>query len=65
MIIVPSRIVDPIVIGTPGKLIDMITRRKINTRDIKMLVLDEADFMVDGQNLGDQSKRLKGYFSFI
>ena len=36
-----------IVIGTPGRLIDHIERRNLKLGDIKMLVLDEADRMLD------------------
>jgi translation initiation factor 4A len=32
-----------IVIGTPGRILDMISRKDLPTIDIKMLVLDEAD----------------------
>lgn len=32
-----------IVSGTPGRVCDMIKKRNLNTRHIKMLVLDEAD----------------------
>ncbi|GMM31086.1 ATP-dependent RNA helicase [Martiniozyma asiatica (nom. inval.)] len=32
-----------IVSGTPGRVLDMIKRRNINTRNIKMIILDEAD----------------------
>lgn len=32
-----------IVSGTPGRVLDMIKRRNLNTRHMKMLVLDEAD----------------------
>ena len=35
-----------IIIGTPGRVHDMIKRKKINTKTIKMLVLDEADEML-------------------
>ena len=35
-----------IVIGTPGRVHDLIRRRKINTNTIKLLVLDEADEML-------------------
>jgi len=38
-----------IVSGTPGRVIDMINRRSLRTRHIKMLILDEADEML---NLG-------------
>lgn len=32
-----------VVSGTPGRVFDMIKRRHLRTRNIKMLVLDEAD----------------------
>lgn len=32
-----------IVSGTPGRVLDMIKRRNLNTRNVKMLILDEAD----------------------
>ncbi|KAI8824935.1 P-loop containing nucleoside triphosphate hydrolase protein [Fimicolochytrium jonesii] len=35
-----------IVSGTPGRVFDMIRRRHLRTRQIKMLVLDEADEML-------------------
>lgn len=35
-----------IVSGTPGRVFDMIQRRNLRTRNIKMLVLDEADEML-------------------
>lgn len=35
-----------IVIGTPGRIIDMIERRFLSTRLIRLLVLDEADEML-------------------
>lgn len=36
-----------IVSGTPGRVFDMIKRRVLRTRSIKMLVLDEADEMLN------------------
>ena len=36
-----------IVSGTPGRVFDMIRRRHLRTRSIKMLVLDEADEMLN------------------
>ncbi|XP_065176973.1 eukaryotic initiation factor 4A-III [Sycon ciliatum] len=36
-----------IVSGTPGRVRDMISRRALRTRSIKMLVLDEADEMLN------------------
>ena len=38
-----------VVIGTPGKVVDWIKRKTINTKTIKVFVLDEADEMV-GEN---------------
>jgi len=35
-----------VVIGTPGRIIDMMQRRNLSTHDIKTLVLDEADEML-------------------
>ncbi|KAH9025202.1 P-loop containing nucleoside triphosphate hydrolase protein [Lactarius hengduanensis] len=36
-----------IVSGTPGRVFDMIRRRTLRTRNIKMLVLDEADELLN------------------
>jgi len=36
-----------IVIGTPGRILDLIRRRDLDLSRVKMLVLDEADRMVD------------------
>jgi len=35
-----------VVVGTPGRVFDMINRRALSTRHIKMFVLDEADEML-------------------
>jgi len=35
-----------IVIGTPGRVLDMINKRALNVRTLKMLVMDEADEML-------------------
>ncbi|KJE91539.1 eukaryotic initiation factor 4A-III [Capsaspora owczarzaki ATCC 30864] len=35
-----------VVSGTPGRVFDMIKRRHLRTRNIKMLILDEADEML-------------------
>lgn len=32
--------------GTPGRVFDMINRKELRTRSIKLLVLDEADEML-------------------
>lgn len=46
-----SRIKAPIVIGTPGRVENLIKRKFLDTQNLKILVLDEADVMVaeDGQ----------------
>lgn len=36
-----------VVIGTPGRLIDHLKRRTLNLKEVKILVLDEADRMLD------------------
>lgn len=48
-----------IVVGTPGTVQELIKRRLIRTEHIKVLVLDEADTMLDMQGLGDQCIRVK------
>jgi len=35
-----------IIVGTPGRVMDMITRKALDTRNIKIFVLDEADEML-------------------
>jgi translation initiation factor 4A len=35
-----------IVVGTPGRVHDLMRRRKLNTKNIKLLVIDEADEML-------------------
>ena len=34
------------IVGTPGRVFDMINRKVLNTKNIKMFVLDEADEML-------------------
>ncbi|MBD3671946.1 MAG: DEAD/DEAH box helicase [Planctomycetaceae bacterium] len=36
-----------LIVGTPGRLIDLIRRRELNLKTIKFVVLDEADRMLD------------------
>ena len=37
-----------IIVGTPGRVLDMISKRYLYTNDIKLFVLDEADEMLSG-----------------
>lgn len=48
-----------VLVGTPGTVTDMIRRRLIDSKNIKILVLDEADNMLDQQGLGEQCTRVK------
>jgi ATP-dependent RNA helicase DeaD len=36
-----------IIVGTPGRVLDLIQRKKVNAHTIKALVIDEADQMLD------------------
>lgn len=47
------------VVGTPGTVMDLIRRRQFDVSQLKLLVIDEADNMLDQQGLGDQCVRVK------
>lgn len=49
----------PVIVGTPGTVMDTIKRRQIDASRLRVLVLDEADNMLDQQGLGDQCMRVK------
>ncbi|KAH3660466.1 hypothetical protein OGAPHI_007052 [Ogataea philodendri] len=49
-----------IVSGTPGRVLDMIKRQTLNIRNIKMLVLDEADELL-GKGFQDQIYEIYQY----
>ena len=48
-----------VVVATPGRLLDHLNRRTIDTRNIKTLVLDEADRMFDMGFIDDVEKIIK------
>jgi ATP-dependent RNA helicase DDX19/DBP5 len=48
-----------ILVGTPGTVQDFLRRKVIDTTHLKILVMDEADFLLDQQGLGDQAIRVK------
>lgn len=54
-----------VVVGTPGTVQDLIKRRSMNAQKMKILVLDEADNMLDQQGLGDQCTRVKAYVKLM
>ncbi|EED19756.1 ATP dependent RNA helicase (Dbp5), putative [Talaromyces stipitatus ATCC 10500] len=57
----PGRLEHPVVCGTPGTVMDLIKKRILIVNKLKVLVLDEADNMLDQQGLGDQCIRVKGF----
>ncbi|MEK6855496.1 MAG: DEAD/DEAH box helicase [Nanoarchaeota archaeon] len=48
-----------IVVGTPGRILDHLRRNSLNLSDLKILVLDEADRMVDMGFLPDVETIIK------
>lgn len=40
-----------IVVGTPGRLIELINNKKLKTHHLKILILDEADVLLDNEHL--------------
>ena len=54
-----QRLEGQIAVGTPGTVMDLIRRRLMDPSGIKVLVLDEADNMLDQTGLGDQCTRVK------
>ncbi|MBR9678636.1 MAG: DEAD/DEAH box helicase [Nanoarchaeota archaeon] len=48
-----------VVVGTPGRVLDHVGRRTIDLRKVKVLVLDEADRMLDMGFLEDVEKIIK------
>ncbi|KAF7589206.1 RNA helicase required for poly(A+) mRNA export [Aspergillus hancockii] len=55
----PARMECSVVVGTPGTVMDWIKKRIMVANKLKVLVLDEADNMLDQQGLGDQCIRVK------
>ncbi|KAF4654273.1 ATPdependent RNA helicase [Perkinsus chesapeaki] len=45
-----GRVTQQVLSGTPGKVLDLITKRMIDTRHVTMFVLDEADTMIQVHN---------------
>ncbi|CAG8600320.1 5951_t:CDS:2 [Cetraspora pellucida] len=48
-----------LIVGTPGTVYDLLKRKVMEKKHMKIFVLDEADNMLDQQGLGDQSIRIK------
>ncbi|MCX2924396.1 DEAD/DEAH box helicase [Streptomyces sp. NEAU-W12] len=45
-----------VIVGTPGRLLDLAGQKKLNLKDVRALVLDEADEMLDLGFLPDVEK---------
>lgn len=54
-----DKITAHIVIGTPGTVLDMESRRLLDLAHVRIFVLDEADVMLDKQGMGMQSMRVR------
>eukprot|EP00158_Paraphelidium_tribonemae_P004356 Partr_v1_DN26710_c0_g1_i4_m9129 putative ATPdependent RNA helicase len=50
---------DHVIVGTPGTIQDLLKVRAINPQQIAMLIIDEADHMLDRQGMGDQTIRIR------
>ncbi len=50
-----------VVIATPGRLLDHLSRRTINTSKVKIVVLDEADRMVEMGFIEDVERIIKSF----
>ncbi|CAO3657876.1 unnamed protein product [Umbelopsis ramanniana] len=48
-----------LIVGTPGTTMDLTQRRQLETRHVRIFVLDEADNMLDQNGLGDHSIRVR------
>jgi len=62
-----SKVTEPltghIVVGTPGTIVDYVRRRIIDGKKVKVLVLDEADNMLDQENLSEQCIKIKNFLA--
>ena len=50
---------DHVIVGTPGTVQDLLRRRAIKPDHVAVLVIDEADVMLDQQGMGDQTIRIR------
>jgi len=54
-----SKVTSQIVVGTPGKILDLMKQKSLDLSKVKVFVLDEADVLIDKGGLGDQSIKIK------
>jgi ATP-dependent RNA helicase DDX19/DBP5 len=55
----PDSAGSPIVVGTAGKVLQLFQLKKLKPAHVKMLVLDEADQMIDLQGQQSQTEKIK------
>lgn len=49
-----ARVEANVIIATPGSLLDCIRRRYVETSQVRFLIIDDVDYLVDSQGLGHQ-----------
>ncbi|KDQ57054.1 hypothetical protein JAAARDRAFT_58536 [Jaapia argillacea MUCL 33604] len=54
-----TKVTAHIVVGTPGTMFNLIRSRTLDTSEVKVFVLDEADNMLDQDGLGEQTLKVK------
>ena len=54
-----ERLTAQVIVGTPGKVEGMIKKKQLETRDVKIFVLDEADVMVAEDGMRERSVAIK------
>eukprot|EP00250_Pteridium_aquilinum_P015055 c22350_g1_i1 orf=292-1824(+) len=54
-------VVDQVIIGTPGTIKKWVSNKTLNTRQVKILVFDEADHMLAQDGFQDDSMRIIQY----
>lgn len=53
-----------ILVGTPGKTMEILKKKQIPTQNLKLFVLDEADEMIDHRNnMAPQVEQIRRFFS--
>ncbi|KAI9657709.1 MAG: RNA helicase required for poly(A+) mRNA export [Bathelium mastoideum] len=54
-----QRLEGQVIVGTPGTVTDLARRRQLDLSRVGVIVLDEADNMLDQQGMGDQCFRVR------
>lgn len=55
----PDEVKEHLIIGTPGTLLALLQKKKLNTKYIKLFVVDEADHMLEEGNNSLKNDTLK------